>query len=171
MQHINYYDSPLGRIVMSADDIGITGLWFEGQKHAEEYLENEHDLEELLAFKEAKRWLDTYFSGNKPNFTPTLHFCGTDFQREVWRMLLDIPYGSCATYGYIAKKLAEKLGTGKMSAQAVGGAVGKNRISIIVPCHRVLGANGTLTGYAGGLERKNALLKLECIIANKGLQK
>ena len=108
-----------------------------------------------------KRWLDVYFSGQAPQFTVPLHFIGSDFQKEVWELLCTIPYGQTTTYGAIAKQLAAKRGLPQMSAQAVGGAVRHNEISVIVPCHRVVGANGSLTGYAGGIDKKTALLRLE----------
>ena len=106
-------------------------------------------------------WLDIYFSGQKPDFLPKLHLIGTDFQREVWDILLEIPYGQTVTYGEIARKIADKRGLKTMSDQAVGGAVGHNRVSVIVPCHRVIGSDGSLTGYAGGIERKIRLLDIE----------
>lgn len=155
------YESPLGEILLAADDIGLTGLWFYGAKYFADGLTNEHTGKCTPILEQAEQWLDIYFSGNEPNFTPPLHPNGSDFQREVWDMLLTIPYGKTLTYGDIAKRLAEKKGTEKMSAQAVGGAVGHNRISLIIPCHRVVGANGGLTGYAGGIDKKAALLKLE----------
>ena len=105
--------------------------------------------------------MDIYFSGQKPDFLPKLHLIGTDFQREVWDILLEIPYGQTVTYSEIARKIADKRGLKTMSAQAVGGAVGHNRVSVIVPCHRVIGSNGSLTGYAGGIERKIKLLDIE----------
>lgn len=162
MHYISYYDSPMGKILLAADSIGITGLWFEGQKYFAMYLDKVHKEEETKILKDAKHWLDIYFSGKEPDFKLPLHFIGTDFQNEVWEILYSIPYGKTMTYGDIAKKLAKKRGIKKMSAQAVGGAVGKNEISIIVPCHRVVGANGSLTGYAGGISKKIELLKLEC---------
>ena len=110
---------------------------------------------------ETIQWLDVYFAGKEPDFTPSLHLIGSDFRQAVWNILLSIPYGRTMTYGQIAKQLAKNTGIDKMSAQAVGGAVGHNPISIIVPCHRVVGTNGSLTGYAGGLDKKIALLKLE----------
>ncbi len=161
MQYISYYEFPLGKIVLAADDIGLTGLWFEGQKYFALYLEKEHEERELPIFEKVKEWLDIYFSGQEPDFQIPLHFTGTDFQNEVWEILYSIPYGKTTTYGAIAKQIAEKRGIKSMSAQAVGGAVGRNEISIIVPCHRVIGSNGRLTGYAGGLDKKTALLELE----------
>lgn len=161
MQYVNRYQSPLGGILLAADEAGLTGLWFEGQKYFARSLEGEGEERELPVFAGAKRWLDVYFSGREPNFQLPLHFGGTDFQNEVWETLCTIPYGQTVTYGAIAERLAAKRGIPRTSARAVGGAVGHNRISILVPCHRVIGSGGTLTGYAGGLERKAALLKLE----------
>lgn len=155
------YSSPLGEILLAADEIGLTGLWFYGQKYFAADLVEESTEGTTSALEQAKKWLDIYFGGNEPNFTPPLHTIGSDFQREVWDILLKIPYGKTVTYGDIARELAEKKGTAKMSAQAVGGAVGHNEISIIIPCHRVVGTNGSLTGYAGGIDKKVALLTLE----------
>ena len=161
MQYISHYHSPLGDILLAADSAGLTGLWFEGQKYFALYQDKEHEEKELPVFEEAKRWLDIYFSGKNPDFQVPLHFTGTDFQNEVWEILYAIPYGQTTTYGEIAAQLAKKRGLPRMSAQAVGGAVGHNEISIIVPCHRVVGASGSLTGYAGGIEKKIELLRLE----------
>ena len=161
MQYTTFYESPIGRMLLAADDTGLTGLWFEGQKYFARCLDRESEEKELPVFAEAKRWLDIYFSGKEPDFTPPLHFTGTDFQKEVWEILCAIPYGQTMTYGAIADQLAKKRGLSRMSAQAVGGAVGHNNISIIVPCHRVVGSDGSLTGYAGGIERKTFLLNLE----------
>lgn len=161
MQYVNRYQSPIGKILLAADDTGLTGLWFEGQKYFGLYLDKEHEERELPVFEQAKQWLDVYFSGREPDFKVPLHFIGTDFQKEVWEILYSIPYGQTTTYGEIAKQLAAKRGLEHMSAQAVGGAVSHNEISILVPCHRVVGTNGSLTGYAGGIDKKIALLKLE----------
>ena len=161
MQYTTFYESPIGRMLLAADDTGLTGLWFEGQKYFARCLDRETEEKELPIFAEAKRWLDIYFSGKEPDFTPPLHFTGTDFQKEVWDILCAIPYGQTMTYGAIADQLAKKRGLSRMSAQAVGGAVGHNNLSIIVPCHRVVGSDGSLTGYAGGIERKTFLLNLE----------
>lgn len=161
MQYTSKYKSPLGEIMIAADEKGLTGLWFIGQKYFALYLDKENDEKEVQILKDAKKWLDIYFSGKEPNFKLPLHFTGTDFQNEVWEILYSIPYGKTMTYGEIANILAKRKGLKRMSAQAVGGAVGKNEISIIVPCHRVVGTNGSLTGYAGGISKKIALLKLE----------
>ena len=161
MQYSSYYHSPIGRILLAADTIGITGLWFEGQKYFACHLDKDHEEKEVPVFERAKQWLNIYFSGKEPNFTVPLHFTGTDFQKEVWKILCTIPYGRTTTYGEIAKQIAKRKGLPRMSAQAVGGAVGHNKISILVPCHRVIGANGSLTGYAGGIDKKIKLLQLE----------
>ena len=157
-----HYDSPLGGILLAADEIGLTGLWFDGEKYFADNLPAEHTERETPILLEAKRWLDIYFAGKEPNFTPPLHPIGSAFRQSVWEILLQIPYGKTTTYGEIARQLAEKQGLSRMSAQAVGGAVGHNEISIIIPCHRVVGTNGSLTGYAGGIDKKMKLLKLEC---------
>ncbi len=161
MTYIQHYDSPLGGILLAADEIGLTGLWFDGQKYFARGLSNERIAQETPILAEAKRWLDIYFTGKAPDFTPPLHPIGSAFRRSVWEILLQIPYGQTTTYGEIARQLAEKQGLARMSAQAVGGAVGHNEISIIIPCHRVVGTNGSLTGYAGGIHKKEQLLELE----------
>lgn len=161
MQYTSHYCSPIGDILLAADDIGLTGLWFEGQKYFALYLDKEHEEKEVPLFEKAKQWLDIYFSGKEPDFTVPLHFTGTFFQNEVWKILCAIPYGQTMTYGEIAKQIAARKGLPRMSAQAVGGAVGHNPVSVIVPCHRVVGAAGSLTGYAGGLDKKEKLLALE----------
>lgn len=161
MMYTLHYDSPLGGILLAADEIGLTGLWFDGEKYFADGLDPEHTAQETLILREAKRWVDVYFSRQEPNFTPPLHPIGSPFRQEVWELLLQIPYGQTTTYGALAKQLAEKHGLPRMSAQAVGGAVGHNEISIIIPCHRVVGTNGSLTGCAGGIDKKVKLLTLE----------
>ncbi len=161
MHYISHYMSPFGNILLAADETGLTGLWFEGQKYFALYLDGELAEKEVPVFTQAKCWLDIYFSAKNPDFSVPLHFTGTDFQNEVWEILRSIPHGSTMTYGQIARLIARKRHLPHMSAQAVGGAVAHNKISVIVPCHRVVGANGSLTGYAGGIDRKIALLKLE----------
>ena len=161
MHYISHYQSPIGDILLAADDTGLTGLWFEGQKYFARCLDKNREEKEVPVLEAAKRWLDLYFSGQEPDFSVPLHFIGTDFQKQVWEILCTIPYGRTTTYGDIAKCFAAKKGLPHMSAQAIGGAVGHNEISIIVPCHRVVGSDGSLTGYAGGVDKKRALLTLE----------
>lgn len=148
---------------MASDGEALTGLWFDGQKYFGAGLASGCAEAELPVFELTARWLDIYFEGREPDFTPPLSPAGTGFQTVVWDILRNIPYGMTVTYGAIAAETADRLGVKKMSAQAVGGAVGHNPVSVIIPCHRVLGKNGSLTGYAGGLERKLALLRLEGI--------
>ena len=155
------YESPLGEIVLAADEQGLTGLWFSGQKYFGLHLADDAVEGENESITAAKKWLDEYFAGQEPTTEVPLHYSGTDFQNEVWDILCEIPYGQTMTYGEIAQKMAKRRGKARMSSQAVGGAVGHNEISLIVPCHRVVGANGSLTGYAGGIDKKTALLKLE----------
>ena len=161
MIYTTRYDSPLGGILLAADDIGLIGLWFDGETYFADGLPENHEARETPVLRETRRWLDLYFYGHRPQFTPPLHPIGTPFQMKVWRILLEIPYGKTTTYGAIAARIAREEGKARMSAQAVGGAVGHNPISVIVPCHRVLGADGSLTGYAGGIDRKRYLLALE----------
>ena len=160
-QYVSYYESPLGLITLAASKEALIGLWFDKQKHFGATLKATPKLQERPVFKQAKEWLDCYFSGQPPEFTPPLTMLGSDFRRLVWTILLSIPYGCTTTYGEIAKAAAEKLNRPHMSAQAVGDAVGRNPISLIIPCHRVIGAKGDLTGYAGGLARKQWLLEHE----------
>lgn len=155
-----HYDSPLGDMLLAADEIGLTGLWFAGQKYYPVQL-TESSERSFSALEEAVRWLDQYFAGNRPDFMPAVHLVGTQYQVAVWESLLTIPYGKTVSYGAIGAITAERLGKERFSARAVGAAVGRNPISVIVPCHRVVGADGSLTGYAGGLNRKERLLTLE----------
>ena len=155
------YKSLIGDILLAADEIGLTGLWFEGQKYFANTLPDEHIPQETEILTETIKWLDMYFSGEEPNFTPPLHPSGSSFRQAVWQILLQIPYGQTITYGEIARRMAEVKKVPRMSAQAVGGAVGHNEISIIIPCHRVVGTNGSLTGYGGGIDKKISLLNLE----------
>ena len=161
MTFTQQYDSPLGGMLLAADEIGLTGLWFSGQKYFARGLPAERTERSTPVLTEAKRWLDLYFSGREPDFIPPLHPAGSAFRRAVWQILLQVPYGQTITYGEIARQLAEKRGLARMSAQAVGGAVGHNEVSVIIPCHRVVGTNGSLTGYAGGIGKKVRLLELE----------
>lgn len=151
------YQSPLGGITLSSDGEALTGLWFDGQKYYCESLPAARGVErgDLSVFAESLRWLDTYFSGGIPPSAPPLYIAGSDFRRRVCHALMTIPYGQTITYGELARRINVK------SAQAVGGAVAHNPISLIVPCHRVVGSGGKLTGYAGGIERKRWLLQLE----------
>lgn len=153
--------SPLGEIVLAAEEDALIGLWFSDQKYALRGLSAEAVEGSAPVLTEAKRWLEQYFSGAQPDFLPVLQPGGTAFQQAVWQELLRIPYGGTSSYGTIAAALAAQRGLPQMSARAVGSAVGRNPISLMIPCHRVLGADGSLTGYAGGLERKKALLRLE----------
>lgn len=166
MQYITRYQSPLGEILLACDDQGLTGLWFDHEKYYALNLDPEHMEKGTADFQDTRRWLDIYFQGTEPDSFPPLHMIGTPFQISVWNILRRIPYGKTTTYGEIAALLAQERNLPRMSAQAVGGAVGHNEISIIVPCHRVVGKNGNLTGYAGGIDKKTALLKLEGAFQN-----
>ncbi|MCM1186756.1 MAG: methylated-DNA--[protein]-cysteine S-methyltransferase [Lachnoclostridium sp.] len=161
MTYIYHYPSPLGNITVSANDSEITGLWFDGQKYFGDTLPRDYEERTLPVFEETKIWLDIYFSGKSPDFTPPLKMESTPFRQAVWEILLTIPFGETMTYGEIARVVAKKRGLAKMSARAVGGAVGHNPISLIIPCHRVVGTGGNLTGYAGGIEKKEWLLTME----------
>ena len=161
MINTQHYASPLGDILIAADEDGLVGLWLDSQKYFGGALPQEPTECETPPLAEAKRWLDIYFSGREPDFTPPLHPVGSPFRQSVWEILLRIPYGRTVTYGEIARRLAEKSGRARVSAQAVGGAVGHNEISILIPCHRVVGTGGSLTGYAGGIDKKVRLLELE----------
>lgn len=161
MTPIFHYHSPLGGITVSGNGNKITGLCFDGQKYFDDTLPKYHEEKILPVFEETKKWLDIYFSGKAPDFTPPLEMQATPFRKAVCEIMLTIPFGQTMTYGEIANIIAKQRGIAKMSAQAVGGAVGHNPISIIIPCHRVIGANGNLTGYGGGIEKKIQLLTLE----------
>ena len=158
MIYTAHYTSPLGGITLASDGMALTGLYFDGERDFPD-LSAAHK-KDLPVFGEAMRWLDLYFAGREPDFMPPLAPVGTTFQQAVWEILKTIPYGGTTTYGAIAKRLEKSTGK-RMSAQAVGGAVGRNPISILIPCHRVIGADGSLTGYAGGLDKKEYLLGLE----------
>ena len=155
MLFLTHYASPLGPILLAADETGLTGLWFEGQKYFPSFLGVDYQEKETPILTETVRWLDVYFSRKDPGFRPPLHPQGSPFRQAVWNILLTIPRGPTMTYGEIARRL------GVHSAQAVGGAVGHNPIFILIPCHRVVGSDGSLTGYAGGFDRKTRLLQLE----------
>lgn len=166
MEYIWHYKSPLGGITLVSDGAALTGLWFDGQKYAPVYPEADDREKGQPVFDQACRWLDCYFSGKVPEFTPELHLKASDFRKTVWGILLTIPYGKTMTYGEIAEQIAEQKLNRRMSAQAVGNAVAHNPVSLIIPCHRVIGADGSLTGYAGGIDRKRKLLELEGIRLN-----
>lgn len=161
MVYTYHYNSPLGGITLSSNGTELTGLWFDGQKYFGDMLSKEYEEKFLPIFDETVRWLNIYFSGKAPDFTPPLLMKTTPFRKTVWEIMLTIPYGNTMTYGEIANIIAKQKNITKMSAQAVGGAVGHNSISLIIPCHRVVGTNGSLTGYAGGIDKKVHLLMLE----------
>lgn len=159
--------SPLGEITLRSDGEALTGLWFADDKHYGAKDIAGAALADLDVFMQAEAWLAEYFAGREPKVSVSLKLQGSEFQMQVWRLLQDIPYGRLVTYGDIAKKIAAQKGLARMSAQAVGGAVGHNPLCIIVPCHRVVGANGSLTGYGGGMWRKVRLLELEKVDMSK----
>ena len=159
MLYVLVYQSPLGPLTLTSDGEALTGLDFGSAPEAAG--------ETCPALAQTKRWLDVYFGGSAPGFTPPLHLSGTPFRTAVWNMLLEIPFGETVTYGELAARLARELGVPKMSAQAVGGAVGKNPVAIIVPCHRVIGAGQKLVGYASGVDKKRALLALEGVMIDR----
>lgn len=161
MDYTLHLPSPLGGLLLASDGEALTGLWFAGQRYYAHSLAPEREERTLPVFEAAARWLGDYFAGRAPEDCPLLRPQGTAFQREVWALLREIPRGETITYGDLARKLAKKRGLARFSAQAAGGAVARNPISLLIPCHRVVGADGALTGYAGGLDRKRALLALE----------
>ena len=162
MHYLNHYESPLGAMTMASDGDRLTGLWFDGQKYDRSTINDEAALEpDLPVFTRTAQWLDTYFGGTDPGFTPPIRVEGSDFKRMVTSIMLSIPFGATSTYARIAAEVARRTGRKQMSAQAVGGAVGRNPIVLIVPCHRVLASNGGLRGYAGGVDRKERLLQME----------
>ena len=161
MEYTAHYDSPLGGITLASNGSALTGLWFDGQKYFADILDKEHEEKELSIFHQTKKWLDIYFSGKSPNFTPPLSMKTTDFRKAVWKIMLTIPYGKTMTYKDIAERVAKQKNIKRISAQAVGGAVAHNAVSLIIPCHRVVGTDGKLTGYAGGIQRKIKLLEME----------
>lgn len=163
MYYSTYYKSPVGDIMIASNDNNIIGLWIDEQKYIGNTMPRDiTQKDELPILQEARAWLDKYFAGKKPELSSlSLAPIGGEFKQQVWRILLEIPYGELTTYGSIAKEVAKRMGKERMSAQAVGGAVGHNPISIIIPCHRVVGTNGSLTGYAGGIDMKVRLLEHE----------
>ena len=162
MIYVANYKSPIGNLLIASKNNKLIGLWIEGQKY---YFSNFKDEVQQLdnnILLDTKKWLDKYFNKEKPSINELeLNPIGSEFRQEVWKILCTIPYGKVITYNDIAKQIAHNRGINKMSAQAIGGAVGHNPISIIIPCHRVVGTNGSLTGYAGGIDKKIYLLKLE----------
>lgn len=166
------YHSPIGNLLLVSNENSLLGIWIENQKYylanIKEPLQKEDNLD---IFIQTKNWLDRYFQGEKPNISAlSLVPRGSKFRQTVWQCLLEIPYGKVITYGELAKTVAKKLNKKTMSAQAIGGAVGHNPISIIIPCHRVVGSNKSLTGYAGGIEKKTKLLELEGIEVSEYIQ-
>ncbi len=161
MDYVYHYQSPLGGVTMASDGETLTGLWFDGQKYFAAGLEDVLEEKRLPVFEETLHWLDVYFSGRSPGFLPALNPRGTAFQKAVWGVLASIPYGSTTTYGQIARQLKEKIKRPGILARAVGSAVSRNPVSLLIPCHRVIGADGRLHGYAGGTDKKLWLLKME----------
>jgi methylated-DNA-[protein]-cysteine S-methyltransferase len=160
MRYFSTIETPLGKIVASAENEALTGLWFWGQKYFPK-IDNWVEKAEYPVFEALRLWITDYFNGKNPAITLRLDPQGSPFQKSVWKILLEIPYGQLSTYGKISRQLASGQNLSRMSARAVGGAVGHNPISLLIPCHRVVGANGSLTGYAGGIDKKEALLRLE----------
>ena len=160
-------ESPMGELFLTSDGTALTGLWMKGQKHAGFSGQYTYLEAPLAIFDETKRWLDRYFEGKQPDFSIPVKLSGSTFQEQVWEILQKIPYGKLTSYGQIARLIQAKTGS-RVSAQAVGGAVGRNPVSILVPCHRVVGGDGSLTGYAGGLDKKEFLLQLEGIPVEQG---
>ena len=169
MYYKTEYNSPIGKLMIASDGEKIVGLWMEGQKYFANAIKNGVIIEEdLPVFKKTKEWLDRYFEGKKPSIDELpLTPIGSPFRQKIWNMLCEIPYGKVITYGDIAKRIAKLENIESMSSQAVGGAVGHNPISIIIPCHRVVGSGGSLTGYAGGIDKKVRLLEHEGCDMNK----
>jgi len=165
MYYSTTYLSPVGKITLASDEDNLIGLWNEGQKyHGDTIFKNMVEKNNIPVLESTKKWLDSYFAGEKPAISElSMAPIGSEFRQQVWDILCELPYGTVITYGDIAKKVAAKLNKKSMSSQAVGGAVGHNPISIIIPCHRVVGSNSSLTGYAGGIQIKIKLLKLEGI--------
>ena len=163
MQYKMNYSSPVGELTITTDGTHITGLWFANQPNYESKLKDKVVAQEQPIFQQVRSWLDRYFQGNNPTIDFPLKPTGTAFREQVWEILTTIPAGQTMTYGEIANKIANLNGKDKMSAQAVGGAVGSNPISILIPCHRVVGADGSLTGYGGGIDKKIKLLEIETV--------
>lgn len=157
--YYTYFNSPLGNLILTANNNALIGLDFQNSMNLE--IISTHQNKETQILTNTKQWLDIYFSKKAPRFNVNICLVGSDFQKEVWEILCKIPFGETISYGEIAQIIAKRRNIKRMSAQAVGKAAGSNKIAIIVPCHRVIGSNGSLVGYAGGLEKKSALLKLE----------
>jgi len=167
MDYTQKYHSPIGNITVASNGEKITGLWFDDGKFFGETLSTEVVEKKIPVLEETKKWLDCYFDGKNPQFTPPVYLSGSPFRLAVWEILKSIPYGKVMTYGQIATIIARRRGIENMSSQAVGGAVGHNPISVIIPCHRVVGSNGNLTGYAGGIDKKIKLLTIEGVDMTK----
>ena len=169
MIYTTTYESPLGVITLASDEKNLIGLWIRGQKYFTASIKSRaEEKSDLAVFDKTKKWLDAYFAGENPAISQLpLSPIGSDFRKAVWDILREIPYGQCTTYGEISKKMAVRMNRKSMSSQAVGGAVGHNTISIIIPCHRVVGSNGSLTGFAGGIDKKIKLLELEGVDMSK----
>ena len=165
MDYTAHYQSPLGGITLASDGEALVGLWFDRQKYFADVLDSWYEERvDLPVFDRTRRWLDIYFSGQAPGFIPKLTMRTSPFRKRVWEVMLTIPYGHTMTYGDIARVIAHERGLASMSPQAIGGAVGHNSISLIIPCHRVIGTNGSLTGYAGGIDKKIRLLQMEGVL-------
>ena len=169
MYYKTVVSSPIGEITLCSDGNSLVGLWIGGQKYFANIIKSEMiNNDELHIFKLTKEWLNKYFDGKNPDINELpMSLIGSEFRQTVWKILIEIPYGTVITYGEIAKRIAKEREVKRMSSQAVGNAVGHNPISIIIPCHRVIGTNGNLTGYAGGIDKKIKLLKHEEIDFNK----
>ena len=162
MHYLSHYESRLGAMTMAGDGEHLTGLWFDGQKYDRSTIDDDAVLQPRLpVFTQTAQWLDAYFEGADPGFTPPIRVEGSNFKKMVSSTMLSIPFGATSTYARIAAEVARRMGRKQMSAQAVGGAVGRNPITLIVPCHRVLASDGSLRGYAGGVDRKERLLEME----------
>ena len=161
MDYTYHYSSPIGGITMASNGESLTGLWFDGQKYFASTLSQRHVEKQLPIFDRTCEWLDLYFSGKSPDFIPPVFMYVSNFRRDVYEILMTIPFGETMTYKEVADLIAKKHRIISMSAQAVGGAIAHNPISLVIPCHRVIGTNGKLTGYAGGLDKKEWLLNME----------
>ena len=161
MNYFYKYNSPLGEMTMISSNGNLAVLAFDGKEIFKKYSLLNFEEKNIPVFKLTAKWLNVYFSKNKPEFTPPLALIGSDFEKEVWSITQNVTYGKTSTYGKIAAEIAKRRGIKKMSSQAVGNALGHNPVAIIIPCHRVIGSDGKLTGYSGGIDKKAALLELE----------